>query len=195
LIYVQDISKYNELEYIVADAFLKIGAIDGFIHSAGIELTMPLISMNHNYYEKLFAINVISGFELARIVSKRKFINPAGASFVFIASVMSDFGQAGKIGYCSSKGALVAGARAMSLELISKKIRVNCISPAVISTEMSKKLLDTLSSEAQNEIIRMHPTGIGQSLDIANGCVFLLSDAAKWVTGTNLIIDGGYTAR
>jgi NAD(P)-dependent dehydrogenase (short-subunit alcohol dehydrogenase family) len=108
---------------------------------------------------------------------------------------MSEFGQSGKIGYCSSKGALVAGARAMALELIAKKIRVNCISPAVVGTEMSQTLLDSLSPEAQNEIIKMHPMGIGQPLDIANGCVYLLSDASKWITGINLFIDGGYGAK
>jgi NAD(P)-dependent dehydrogenase (short-subunit alcohol dehydrogenase family) len=146
-------------------------------------------------FSKVYSVNVISAFEISKRISHRKNCNESGASFVFIASIMSDFGQAGKIGYCSSKGALVAGARAMALELVSKKIRVNCISPGMVTTEMSQKLLESLSEETQNEIDRMHPMGVGQPLDVANGCVFLLSDAAKWITGINLYIDGGYGAK
>jgi len=195
LSYALDITKYDEIDGIISDAVSKIGKISGFIHSAGIEMTLPLNVLKAENYSKIYAVNVISAFEISKRISHRKNCDESGASFVFIASIMSDFGQAGKIGYCSSKGALVAGARAMALELVSKKIRVNCISPGMVTTEMSQKLLESLSVEAQNEIFRMHPMGIGQPLDVANGCVFLLSEAAKWITGINLYIDGGYGAK
>jgi NAD(P)-dependent dehydrogenase (short-subunit alcohol dehydrogenase family) len=195
LCYTQDITKYEEIDNIISDAVSKVGKISGFIHSAGIEMTLPLNVLKPENFSRTYSVNVISAFEISKRISHKKNLDESGASFVFIASIMSDFGQAGKIGYCSSKGALVAGARAMALELITKKIRVNCISPAVVKTEMSQKLLDSLTSESQNEILRMHPMGIGQPLDIANGCVFLLSDAAKWITGINLYIDGGYGAK
>jgi NAD(P)-dependent dehydrogenase (short-subunit alcohol dehydrogenase family) len=196
LIYIQDITKFDELEPLVDDAFLKNGPIDGFIHSAGVELTMPLISMKHTHYEKLFATNVISGFELAKIVSKRKFINPGGASFVFISSIMGIVGDIGLTAYCSSKGALISGVKAMALELASKKIRVNCVSPAYIEdTELTKKMSAHIMAEKKQIKSAMHPLGYGKTEDVANSCIFLLSDASKWVTGTNLILDGGYTAR
>ena len=195
LYYVQDITKYEEIDNIISDVVSKVGKISGFVHSAGVEMTLPLNVLKPDNYINAYSVNVISAFEISKRISHKKNINESGAGFVFIASIMSDFGQAGKIGYCSSKGALVAGARAMALELIAKKIRVNCISPAVVRTEMSQKLLDSITAEAQNEIIRMHPMGIGQPLDIANGCVFLLSDASKWITGINLYIDGGYGAK
>ena len=193
--YARDITKYDEIDSIISDAVSKSGKISGFIHSAGIEMTFPLNVLKPENFNKVYAVNVISAFEISRRISHKKNINESGASFVFIASIMSDYGQAGKIGYCSSKGALVAGARAMALELIPKKIRVNCISPAVVSTEMSKNLLESISLDSQNEIHRMHPMGIGEPLDVANGCVFLLSDASKWITGINLYIDGGYGAK
>ena len=195
LIVSQDITEYDKLEEVVNTAVEKVGKISGFVHSAGIEMTLPLRSMNPSCYEDMFAINVISGFELARIISKKKYLDENGASFVFISSVMGMLGQAGKVGYCSSKGALISGAKAMALELVSKNIRVNCILPGVVETEMSNKMFQGLSVESKREIIDMHPLGLGKPTDVAYVCVFLLSDAARWITGTNLVIDGGYSAK
>ena len=193
--FAQDLTEYDKLEEIVATAVKKIGRISGFVHSAGIEMILPLKGMQPSYYEKMFAINVIAGFEVAKIISKKRYLDEKGASFVFISSVMGILGQPGRIGYCSSKGALVSGVKAMSLELAKKNIRVNCILPGVVDTEMSNEMFQRLSEESKKEIIDMHPLGLGMPEDIANASVFLLSDASKWMTGSNLIIDGGYSAR
>ncbi len=195
LIISQDITEYNKLEEVANTAVDKVGKISGFVHSAGIEMTLPLRSMNPSYYEKIFAINIISGFELARIISKKKYLNEKGANFVFVSSVMGILGQAGKVGYCSSKGALISGVRAIALELVKKNIRANCILPGAVETEMSNKMFENLPEESKKSILGMHPLGLGKPEDIANACAFLLSDAARWITGTNLIIDGGYSAR
>lgn len=194
LIVPQNITEYDKLEEVVNTAVDKIGRISGFVHSAGIEMTLPLRSMTPSYYEDMFAINVISGLELARIISKKKYLDKNGASFVFISSVMGILGQLGKIGYCSSKGSLISGVKAMALELASKKIRVNCILPGVVETEMSNEMFQKLSEESKKNIVDMHPLGLGKPEDIAYACVYLLSDSARWITGTNLIIDGGYSA-
>jgi len=191
----QDITEYDKLEEIVDQSVAKIGKISGFVHSAGIEMTLPLKNITSTHYEKVLSINVISAFELAKIISKKKYLNENGASFVLISSIMGMFGQAGKVEYCSSKGALISGAKAMALELASKNIRVNSILPAIVKTEMSKKLFDLISEQAKNSIINMHPLGLGNPEDVANACAFLLSDASKWITGTNLIVDGGYSAQ
>jgi len=194
LYYLLDITKYDQLEPVIQDAVQKIGPISGFIHSAGIEITKPLKVMNHEDYNNLFSVNVISAFEISRIILKKKY-SAENLSLVYISSIMSIIGQPGKVGYCSSKGALLAGTKAMALEYASKNIRVNCVSPAIIETEMVKKLFDTISEESRNEILKMHPMGFGKPKDIAYACIYLLSDASKWITGTNLIVDGGYSAR
>ena len=194
LIISQDITEYNKLEEVVNTAVDKIGKISGFVHSAGIEMTLPLRNMQPSYYEKMFSVNVIAGFELAKIISKKKYLYKNGASFVFISSVMGILGQLGKIGYCSSKGSLISGVKAMALELASKKIRVNCILPGVVETEMSNEMFQKLSEESKKNIVDMHPLGLGKPEDIAYACAYLLSDSARWVTGANLIIDGGYSA-
>ncbi len=192
----QDITNYDRLEDTINTIREKIGKISGFVHSAGIEMTLPLRSMQPSYYEEIFSVNVIAGFELARIISKKKYINKEGASFVFISSVFGVVSQPAIIAYSSSKGALISGIKSIALELASKNIRVNCISPGQIeSTRMTESIFDKLSKEEKVKRIEVYPLGLGKPENIANACAFLLSDASRWITGTNLIVDGGYSAK
>jgi NAD(P)-dependent dehydrogenase (short-subunit alcohol dehydrogenase family) len=174
LFYSLDITNYKEIEGMIDDAVGKTGPINGFIHSAGIELILPLSVTKPAHYQELFATNVIAGFEFARILSKKKYAPHEGGS----------------------KGEIIAGVKALALELAEKKIRVNCVSPAQIEgTEMTMKMRESLNDQNKKDIFSMHPLGYGNTDDVANGCIYLLSDASKWVTGTNLIIDGGYSAK
>ncbi|MCF8295983.1 MAG: SDR family oxidoreductase [Saprospiraceae bacterium] len=193
--YVQDITEYERLEALIETSCNSAGKISGLIHAAGIELTLPLKVMKAKNYEELFAINTIAGFELARILSKKKYIDEKGGSFVFISSIMSLVANPGLIGYCSSKGAVNAGVRAMALELAPKKIRVNSLSPGYIQTEMLKNAEKKNYNVDINNLEKNFLLGLGKPEDIANACIYLLSDASRWVTGTNLVVDGGYTAR
>lgn len=194
LYYSLDITEYSEIEGIVRDAVEKLGRIDGFIHSAGIELTKPLKIMKNTDYEKLFSVNVIAGFEFAKILTKKKYSN-SGASLIFIASVMGVVANSALVGYCSSKGALISGVRSLALEFAHKNIRFNCLSPGYIETELMVSLQSNLSKEESNKLKDKIPLELGNPEDVANGCIYLLADASKWVTGTNLIIDGGYIAQ
>ena len=194
--YVFDVTNYSEIEDLVIDTVNKSGKVSGFIHSAGIELSLPINVTKPEHYEVLFATNVIAGFEFAKIISKKKYANESGSSFVFIASIMSIVGNSSLTGYSASKGAIIAGIRSLALELADKKIRVNAISPAQISeTKMTHDKFSLLSKENVHKIFSSHPLGLGSTEDVANGCIYLLSDASKWITGTNLIIDGGYSAK
>ena len=189
-----DLEDYTAYEDLVNSVVTTFGNINGFVHSAGTELTLPLTSMKPKHYEKLFRINVISGFEIAKLLIRKRAIAHTGASIVFIASIMGALGQVGKIGYCSSKGAVISGVKAMALELASQNIRVNSILPAVCKTKMAEELFDNLTEEAQKQIIKMHPLGLGDPDDVALAVVYLLSNASRWVTGSELIVDGGYSA-
>jgi NAD(P)-dependent dehydrogenase (short-subunit alcohol dehydrogenase family) len=151
--------------------------------------------MKPEQYEQLFKINVIAGFEFARVLSKKKYVNPDGAAFVFISSVMGKFGKEGKVGYCASKGALISSVKALALELSSKKIRCNAVLPGIVETEMVRKMFEDIPEAAVSEIIRQHPLGIGYPEDVAHLIVFLLSEKARWITGSEFVIDGGYSAQ
>lgn len=169
--------------------------IDGFIHSAGLELTLPLRTGRQDQFQEILAVNVLSGFEIARVLSQKKYLPEKGASYVFLSSVMGIVGQPGKTFYGASKGAVIAGVKSMAIELASKKIRVNCLLPGVVQTPMTEKMFNGLPVESVEEMKKMHPLGLGNVDDVTWPCMFLLSDLARWVTGVNWIVDGGYTAR
>jgi NAD(P)-dependent dehydrogenase (short-subunit alcohol dehydrogenase family) len=145
--------------------------------------------------EEFFHVNVHSAFNLTRIITKPSGISEEGASIVFISSVMGIVGENGKSLYSMTKGALIAGARSLAIELAPRNIRVNCISPGVVVSPMSKGAVYSKDEESLNKIKGLHPLGLGHTEDVANACIYLLSDASRWVTGTNMVVDGGYTAR
>lgn len=195
LIYSIDLlDNLKDLSRIIEEVVSKLGKIHGFIHAAGIEKTLPISAMKDVDYENIFRVNSISGFELAKIVSRKKYISEK-ASFVFISSITAVIGRAGVVAYAASKGALVAGAKSMALELASKNINVNCISPGTILTPMMINYLESIPAEEKDKRKEGFPLGLGEPVDVANAAIFLLSDASKWITGQNLIVDGGYTAR
>lgn len=189
-----DLTDSEKLKELLADAIATTGRVSGIIHSAGIEMTKPLQVMTKTDFENLFAVNVIAGFELSKILSHKKYISPDGGSFVFIGSIMGVLGQPGKIGYCASKGALIAGVKAMALELSAKKIRVNCLLPGIVETEMTTKLFNSMLPENRQAIVDKHPLGLGAPEDVAYLSSFLLSDLARWITGASIAVDGGYSA-
>jgi NAD(P)-dependent dehydrogenase (short-subunit alcohol dehydrogenase family) len=189
-----DMTEIEKIPGIIEETFTMIGSVSGFVHSAGIEMTLPLKFMKKEHYDKLFLVNVISGFEFIKVLANKKYVNEKGASFVLLSSIMSSVGSPGKVGYCASKGAIVAGVKPMALELASKNIRINSISPGMVETDMAKSMFASMTDEAKKKIIDMHPLGLGKPEDIANLCMFLLSDSSKWITGTNMVIDGGYSA-
>jgi NAD(P)-dependent dehydrogenase (short-subunit alcohol dehydrogenase family) len=190
-----DLTEYEKIEEEVASAIDKLGLFSGFCHSAGFEYTLPIKSMSPKHYQDLFNVNTIAAFELARILSKKKYAALEGASFVFIASIMGLVGRPGLTGYSATKGALISGAKSMALELAAKNIRVNCVSPGTVRTELIERMLQNLEPEQREKRLGDFPLGIGCPNDVANLVAFLLSDRSKWITGTNIAIDGGYTAK
>ncbi|MGE8432301.1 SDR family NAD(P)-dependent oxidoreductase [Chryseobacterium joostei] len=191
---IADIAECENLEELIAEKVSEIGKISGFIHCAGVEKTLPLKKHTPQLYHDIFAVNVIAGFEIAKILSLKKYKTET-SSFVFISSVAGMVGEIGKAAYSSSKGAVISGARSMAMELSRSNVRVNSISPAMVNTPILEKMFENIGEEAAEEILKKHPLGIGKPEDVANACIFLLSDAARWITGSNLVVDGGYSAQ
>lgn len=191
---IADIAQCGNLEELIAEKVSLIGKISGFIHCAGVEKTLPLKKHTPQLYHDIFAVNVIAGFEIAKILSLKKYKTET-SSFVFISSVVGMVGEIGKAAYSSSKGAVISGARSMAMELSRSNVRVNSISPAMVNTPILEKMFENIGEDAAEEILKKHPLGIGTPEDVANACIFLLSDAARWITGSNLVVDGGYSAQ
>lgn len=118
----------------------------------------------------------------------------APASVVFISSIVSLRGNKGISAYAASKGAVDSMTRCLACELADDRIRVNAICPATVRTEMFDGADNYLTEEGVQKIIDKHLLGVGEPVDVANAACFLLSDAAKWITGTSMIVDGGYMA-
>ena len=169
------------------------GPISGVVHSAGMHITMPLRFMTTAQLDDLMRINFTAAMQLTKGLRQRN-VGTEKTSVVFIASVMGLVGQPGVSAYVASKGALVAVTRSLALELAAEGIRVNCVAPGQVESSMASAQQEQLTAEQQSAIAAMHPLGIGKPEDVANSVAFLLSDAARWITGTTLVVDGGYTA-
>lgn len=121
--------------------------------------------------------------------------NQTGASVIFIASVMGCVGENAKSLYSLTKGALISACRSLAIEYAPRKIRVNAVSPGVVETAINTSLPYLADPEKRKVTESLHPLGLGTTADVANACIFLLSDSSRWVTGQNLIVDGGYTSK
>lgn len=192
--YSFDLSELGGIKGLVSTVVDDSGKLDGFIHAAGIEMTKPVKLLTPEDYEQVFKVNTLSGFELVRHISSLKNINKGG-SIVLMASITAVIGRGSVAAYAASKGAMVSAARSFALEFAKREIRVNCVSPGTVLTPLMKNYLDTLDEEAFKNRIDGFPLGLGETTDISNACIYLISDASRWVTGQNLIVDGGYTMR
>ena len=171
----------------------KNGALDGLVHCAGTHLIKPFKFITDDNIDTMFDVNVKATFRLLQAF-RQKGCCAANASIVLLSSVVGQVGQAGVSLYAASKGSIEALAKSLALELAPENIRVNCIAPGIVNTKMTSSLFEKLDSEQIEKIKSMHPLGLGESDDIANGIAFLLSPRSRWITGTSLIIDGGYLA-
>ena len=104
-------------------------------------------------------------------------------------------GESGKSLYSMTKGALIAATRSLACEFAKKNIRFNCVSPGAILTPINANLPHMADPEKRQALADKHLLGLGECSDISNACIYLLSNAGKWITGQNLIVDGGYTAK
>lgn len=192
--YVMDLLDFEKYVDMITSIVKRHGKISGFIHSAGVDSTVPLSASKPDVIDEVFRINALACFELIRLLSKKKNVGK-NASFIGMASVMATRTQKGVMPYCASKAALLNGLKSLALELAPKNIRVNTVSPAIVETELVAHLFSTMSDQNIEKIKSKHPLGFGSPIDVANLCVYLLSPAARWSTGTDYIIDGGYTAQ
>jgi NAD(P)-dependent dehydrogenase (short-subunit alcohol dehydrogenase family) len=187
-----DLKETENIEKIFNEINLVDEKLDAIIHCAGIEETIPLTLYSPAKIKNIYEVNVFAGIELLRHFTKKKYSND-GASAVFVSSVMGVLGQPGKIGYCSTKAAVLGMVKASALEFAKRKIRVNAVLPGVVNTPMTQNLFSQISAENVEEIKAMHPLGIGEVNDVVPTIEFLISTNSRWITGQNFIIDGGYS--
>jgi len=192
---VLDLTQFDRIHAGVAQLAGQVGRLYGLCHAAGEVATQPLSVTTVDVVQRMMAVNVLAGIELARAISRRDVMDPGGGSLVFISSIYGHVGVPGETGYSATKGAISAAARAMAMELARRRIRVNTVSPGFVSTPMTDTALDILSADQAAAIKGKHPLGIGTPADVARAAVFLLAPETTWITGTDMVVDGGYSAQ
>jgi NAD(P)-dependent dehydrogenase (short-subunit alcohol dehydrogenase family) len=186
---LKELDRYEEL-------FVRCASgqkLSGIVHAAGIGPAMPIQSVSLAAMQEVMSINYFAFMELVKWFSKKKY--SSGGSVVGVSSVSGSVGWQGVSLYSGSKGAMDSSVRSLAVELAPKKIRVNSVVPSYIRTTMNDESISVGSDEAIQQILAKQPLGIGEPEDVANAVAFLLSDAAKFITGTQLVVDGGYLAQ
>lgn len=186
-----DLSQLSEIERIVGE----LPVIQGWVNSAGIPKISPIKRFKLEDVQEILNVNTISSMMMLSLLLKCKKIT-RGASVVFISSISGVcVGTVGDTSYCASKGAVNGFTKGAAVELASQGIRVNSINPGLVPTNILQ-MADSIASEEPlvDKMLDKYPLKrLGKPEDIGNGAVYLLSDASSWVTGQNLIIDGGFS--
>jgi NAD(P)-dependent dehydrogenase (short-subunit alcohol dehydrogenase family) len=192
---VIDLSVSQDIKNLLTEKLKDFGALDGMVHIAGIPCVSPLKTLNTDVVNKVFRVNTLAALELAKIFTKHRMYKTENPSIVFISSVYGLVGSAANVAYAMSKAALHGITKSLAIEFAQKKIRVNCLAPGFIKTNMLDNVSGSFDEEYNNRLNQLHPLGLGEADDIAYGITYLLSDMSKWVTGTILSVDGGFTAQ
>jgi NAD(P)-dependent dehydrogenase (short-subunit alcohol dehydrogenase family) len=171
-----------------------IGVLHGLVHCAGIHWLRPLQITDSAALQEMLTSHVVSSIALTRSVVTRRLADKGGCSIVWLSSAAALKGGAGTVAYAAAKGALISAARVLAVELARRKIRINVIAPGVVRTPLSETFLSGLTSEQRQSVTDEHLLGLGEPEDIAGVVAFLLSDDARWITGTTIVVDGGLTA-
>ena len=180
-----DLSDSNSLTGMVS----RLPKLDGIVHCAGIGQRVLCKQLQEADLDTMMDVNFKAPVMLQTEILKQKKINK-GASIVFIASIASDSPSIGNAVYSASKGAIISYANCLALELAPRQIRVNCILPAMIWTDLILK--GGITEEELKEDEKKYPLKrYGKPEDIANLSIYLLSNAAAWMTGSSIKITGG----
>lgn len=180
-----DLTNNNEVSNLVE----QVPSLDGIVLSAGINDKSLVKFLSEDHIAKMLTTNFVAPVQLTRLLVKRKKIKKE-ASVVFISSAAAFFPSIANAMYASSKAALSQFSKVLALELMPQRIRVNAIEPAFVETDMVKKpeIVDTINAVRQKSPFRR----LLSPIEIAQAAVYLLSDATKLVTGTSIVMDGGY---
>ena len=166
----------------------QVPELDGLVQCAGVMNRVPCKSIGQEDIDAVFAPNVEAPILLqAELLQERKI--KKGASIVYMASIAPRSAETGNALYSASKAAIIAYAKCLSLELAPRQIRVNCISPAMVWTDLA--LSGATKEELEQDQATYPLKRYGKPEDVANAAVYLLSEASSWMTGSNVEITGG----
>ncbi len=167
------------------DSFISDnGAFNGFVHAAGIYQFSPVKVFDKSQFTQMMDINFWSGFDIIQILGKKKY-SVEGASFVMFSSVAAVEGEKGLLAYSATKAAVSSAVRSVAKEICGREQRINAVMPGRVETPMTEPYQND-DVDGKSLLGKAYPD------DISKPVMFLLSDGAKWITGTDFVVDGGY---
>jgi len=185
-----DLDDLSAIPALVKKLVTKYGRIDILVNNAGINSKKEFTEVTDEEFHKIILTNVEAMFTLSREVVK-SMIKQQGGSIINISSMASQYGLPKVIAYSASKGAIESMTRSMAAELSPKGIRINCIAPGFIATDMSAKALNN-DKERKDKVLARTPMGIlGSPSDIGDAALFLASSSSSFITGIIMPVDGG----
>jgi len=188
-----DVSSESDTRAAVEQAVKAFGAVHVLVNGAAMtDPTATVIDLDLAAWNRVFAVNVGGAFLMSRWTIPQM-VKAGGGSIIHIASQLGSVGTAGRVAYCSTKGALIAMAKAMAADHAGQNIRVNTLSPGGTETD---RMLRFGSMEKAREILgsKHLMKRLGLPDEIAAAALFLASDASSFMTGSDLLVDGGYNA-
>lgn len=185
-----DLNEIHRLAELTGEITHSIGDIDVLVNSAGINVKQDTVAVSDQEYLRVIQTNQTAVFALTREVAKPMLARGAG-NIIMISSMAAHYGIPKVIGYTASKAAVEGMTRALAVEWAPYGIRVNCIAPGFITTEMSAKAFEN-DPDRKKKVLARTPMGkLGDPSDVANATLFLASNQAKYITGIVLPVDGG----
>lgn len=171
----------------------QLGPIHAGVLCAGAHTVRPLAVSKAKTFEDMYRLNVLTAVSAIRALVKA--MPPEGGSLTVLSSVAGLRGSPAASAYAGAKAALLAIVHSLAVELAPRKIRINAVVPGVVATPMTEQFLGTLPPAQKDAIVAGHPLGLGRPEDVAAAIAFLASDDARWITGSELVIDGGLSSR
>ena len=182
-----DISDHSKIDEFIENASSQLSGLDILVNNAGITKDNLSLRMKNEEWQKVIDINLTSTFYLSKFAVKKMLKNKYGR-IVNITSIVGHTGNLGQANYSASKAGMVAMSKTLAIEYARKNITVNCVSPGFIQTSMTDKIVESIKA-ALTSRIPMSKLGTGE--DVSNTVAFLASDAASYITGETIHVNGG----
>lgn len=194
LCYAGDVTDDQATRNCVKQTLERFGRIDILVNNAGVEVMLPLAITSEEKWS--YAMDVNLGGTIRFIQGVQPIMaRSGGGAIVNMSSATGLVGSPGMSIYSMTKGGVVTLTKSLAVELAPRKIRVNAIAPGVVETELVSRMFRNFADKQIERVRQMHPLGFGSVEDVASAVAYVASEEARWMTGTVLVIDGGYSAQ